>query len=40
MNIKNATGKDVRDLIFFIKEQVKEKYNIDLKIEQEFVNWE
>lgn len=40
VNINNATAQDVRDLIFFIKEQVKEKYNIDLKVEQEFVNWE
>lgn len=40
VNINNATGKDVRDLILFIKDQVKEKYDIDLKVEQEFVNWE
>lgn len=40
VNRKNASGKDVRDLILFLKQQVKEKYNIELKIEQEFINWE
>lgn len=40
INYNNATSNDIRDLILFIKEQVKEKYNVELKIEQEFVNWE
>ena len=40
INYNHATSQDIKDLILFIKEQVKEKYNIDLKIEQEFVNWE
>ena len=29
-----------KGLIDFIKEEVKEKYDIDLKVEQEFKNWE
>lgn len=37
INIGGATGKDVKDLIFDIKDKVKDKYNIDLKVEQEFV---
>ena len=40
VNFKNATGKDVHDLILFVKDKVKEKHGIELKIEQEFVNWE
>lgn len=40
INYNHATSKDIKDLIDFIKEEVKEKYNIDLKVEQEFVNWE
>lgn len=40
VNYNNATSEDIKGLIDFIKEEVKEKYNIDLKIEQEFVNWE
>lgn len=40
INYNNATSNDIRDLILFIKDQVKEKYNVELKIEQEFVNWE
>ena len=37
VNIGGATGSDVKNLICDIKEKVKEKYNIDLKVEQEFV---
>lgn len=40
VNYNKATGKDVKDLIELIKKEVKEKYDIDLKCEQEFVNWE
>ena len=40
INYNHATSKDIKDLIDFIKEEVKEKYNIDLKVEQECVNWE
>lgn len=40
INIGNASAKDVKELISFIKETVKDEYDIDLKVEQEFVNWE
>lgn len=40
INENNATSEDVRDLILYVKERVKEEYNIDLIVEQEFVNWE
>jgi len=40
VNINNATGTDIKELITFIKTQVYEKYNIELKVEQEFINWE
>lgn len=39
VNKNHASASDVRNLIFFAKDRVKEKYGIDLKIEQEFVNW-
>lgn len=37
INTGNATGEDVKKLINEIKDKVKEKYNIELKVEQEFV---
>jgi UDP-N-acetylmuramate dehydrogenase len=40
VNEKNATGEDIRKLIYLVRDKVKEKYNIELQIEQEFVNWE
>ena len=40
INKDNATGKDIHDLILLVKEEVKKKHNIELKIEQEFINWE
>lgn len=40
INKGNATGKDVHDLILFVKNKVKQETGVDLKIEQEFVNWE
>ncbi len=40
INYDHATGKDIKDLIEFVKKEVKEKYDVDLKVEQEFVNWE
>lgn len=40
INKNNASAKDIHDLILFVKEAVKEHYGIDLKVEQEFVNWE
>ncbi len=40
INKDHATAQDIKDLIEFTKDAVKERYQIDLKIEQEFVNWE
>lgn len=37
INAGGATGKDIKDLICDIKSKVKESYDIDLKVEQEFV---
>ena len=37
INVGNAKGEDIKKLILEIKEQVKEKYDIELKCEQEFV---
>lgn len=37
INTGDATGEDVKKLITEIKEKIKEKYNIELKVEQEFV---
>ena len=40
INSSNATATDVKKLIDYVHDTVKEKTNVDLKIEQEFVNWE
>ena len=40
VNFNNAKASDVKELIDFIKQAVKEKYNVDLLCEQEFINWE
>ena len=40
VNYKNAKAEDIKYLIDLAHDKVKENYNIDLKIEQEFVNWE
>lgn len=40
INYNNATSEDIKQLIDFVKEKVKEKYNIELKQEQELINWE
>lgn len=37
INYGGATGKEIKELIILIKDTVKDKYNIDLKCEQEFV---
>ena len=37
INSGNATGEDIKKLILEIKEKIKKKYKIDLKVEQEFV---
>lgn len=40
INYDNAKAKDIKELIDFIKSEVKEKYDVELKVEQEFKNWE
>ena len=37
VNSGNATGEQIKELICEIKTKVKERYNIELKVEQEFV---
>ncbi len=37
INNGNATGEDIKELITEIRNDVKKKYNIELKVEQEFV---
>jgi UDP-N-acetylmuramate dehydrogenase len=39
VNIGNATSSDIVELIHLIQKEVKEKYDIDLKCEQEIVKW-
>lgn len=40
INKDKATASDVKNLIDYVHDKVKEEKNVDLKIEQEFVNWE
>lgn len=40
INIGNAKASDIKELILFVKDAVEDKYKVELKIEQEFVNWE
>ena len=40
INKKEASAQDIHDLIMFVKDAVKEHYGIELRVEQEFVNWE
>lgn len=37
VNAGGASSKDIKDLIDYVHDKVMEKYNIDLKVEQEFV---
>lgn len=39
INTGNATGEDIKSLIDLVKTKVKEKYNIDLIVEQRFINF-
>ncbi len=39
VNVGGATGKDIRDLIKLIKEEVQKEYQIDLILEQELKDW-
>lgn len=40
VNIGTASASDIKELIDFVKKSVKDHYDIDLRVEQEFVNWE
>lgn len=40
INKGGASANDIKYLIDYIKRRVKEEYNVDLKVEQEFMNWE
>ena len=40
INYDNATSADIKNLIDYVHDRVMDEYNIELKIEQEFVNWE
>ncbi|MBQ7140111.1 MAG: UDP-N-acetylmuramate dehydrogenase [Bacilli bacterium] len=40
INYDNATSDDIYNLINLVKKEIKEKTGIELKQEQEFVNWE
>lgn len=40
INTGGASASDIKYLIDYVKNSVKENKNIDLKVEQEFVNWE
>lgn len=40
INKNKATGKDIHDLVLYIHDNVLEKTNVDLKMEQEFIDWE
>lgn len=40
INKDNATGKDIHDLIEYIHDEVYRKTNVDLQIEQEYIDWE
>jgi len=40
INIGNAKASDIKELIMFVKDAAEDKYKVELKIEQEFVNWE
>lgn len=40
INYRNANSKDIKNLIELIEKEVKNKYDVKLKVEQEFFNWE
>ena len=40
LNMRNATGSDVKNLIELICRQVFEKTNVTLQVEKEYVGWE
>lgn len=40
INYNHAKSEDIKELIELVKKEVKKEYDIELKVEQEFVNWE
>ena len=40
INYNNASSNDIKKLIEEVHDKVLEEYHVDMKIEQEFVNWE
>jgi len=40
INTGGASALDIKELIMYVKKSVKDNKGIDLKVEQEFVNWE
>lgn len=40
INYNHATGEDIKSLIEYVQQKVKEDCKVELKLEQEFVNWE
>ena len=40
INYKNAKSSEIKELIELVHDTVLENYNVDMKCEQEFVNWE
>lgn len=40
INYDHAKARDIRELIEFLRQVVKENYNVELVVEQEFINWE
>lgn len=40
INYDHAKARDIRELIEFLRQVVKENYDVDLVVEQEFINWE
>ena len=39
VNTGTATSNDVKNLIKLVHTQVKEKFNVDLVLEQEIIDW-
>lgn len=40
INYDHASSEDIKNLIDYVREKVKQEYQVELKVEQEFVNWE
>ena len=40
INYKKATSADIKYLIDYVHDKVLDEYSVDMKVEQEFVNWE